>query len=208
MGELPRNVREFIVRDLIYIVGGGMVLASFLYRFDRLPDKDTPLAFYLLGAGIAYVVGNALQDIVSIFRLVTTAPVLKLGRPWRWIYRQFTNEDWKDINTFDRVQTQRAVRSLRKKDQGYAAGYERLISGVILAATMAPCTFVSSLLVWSRWWAWRNRFDLWLGGFSLILSLGVFVLARMRAAQMARADAEAAEEGRATSEPAGPESDA
>lgn len=208
MGELPRNVREFIVRDLIYVVGGGTVLTSFLYRFDRLPDKDTPLAFYLLGAGIAYVIGNALQDVFSILGLVTTAPVFRLGKRWKCIYQRFTNEKWRDLDNTSPDKTRWAIRRLRREDRCYAADYERLISGVILAATMAPCTFVSSLLVWSRCWVWRNRFGLWLGVFSLALSLGVFVLARIRAAQMARADAEAAEEGRATSEPSGPESDA
>jgi hypothetical protein len=86
MGELPRNVREFIVRDLIYIAGGGLVIVSFLYRFDRLPDQDTPLAFYLLGAGAAYVVGSALQDIFSIvgrnqfdFWLAPMSSLLSLG---------------------------------------------------------------------------------------------------------------------------------
>ena len=204
MGELPRNVREFIVRDLIYVVGGGMVLTSFLYRFNRLPDKDASVAFYLLGAGIAYVVGNALQDVFSIFRLVTTAPVLRLSRPWRWLYRRFTSEDWKDIDTIDRVQTHRVIRKLRKEDECYAVDYERVISGLILTATMAPCTLVSSLLVWSQWFVCRNQFDFWLGGMSLVLSMGLFVLARMRAAQMARVDAEAEALGKncVTREPA------
>jgi hypothetical protein len=208
MGELPRNVREFVVRDLIYIAGGGMVLVSFLYRFDRLPDKDTPLAFYLLGAGIAYVIGNALQDIFSIFGVVTTAPVFKLGKRWSWIYRRFTNDDWKDISNFDPVRTQRAIRSLRRKDRGFAAEYERVISGLILAATMTPCTLASGLLVLWRWLVSRNQFDLSLGTVSLVLSSGLFVLARVRAAQMARIDADAPEEDRVTSELSGPENNA
>lgn len=70
MPDLPENVREFIIRDLIYIIGGGMVIGSFLYRFDRLPGQDTPVAFYVFGAGIAYVVGNALQEFFCIIGLV------------------------------------------------------------------------------------------------------------------------------------------
>jgi len=200
MGELPRNVREFIVRDLVYIVGGGMVIMSFLYRFDRLPDKDTPLACWLLVAGVAYVVGNAVQDIFSISRIVTTAPVVKLGKWGSRIYRRFTNEVWVDISNFDPDQTRRAIRSLRKKDCGYAAEYERVVSGLILAATMTPCMFISGLLVSWRWFVSRDQFDLWLGAVAVILTFGLFMLVRIRAAQMARIDARAPEEDRATCE--------
>ena len=208
MGELPKNIREFIVRDLIYVVGGGVVLTSFLYRFDRLPDGDTPVAFYLLGAGIAYVVCNVLQDVFSIFRLVTTAPVFKLGKSWRWIYRRFTNEAWKEIDNFNPGQTRRAIRSLRRKDPGYAADYERVISGLILAATMAPCTLMSALLVLWKCLVCPNQFDVCLFAALLALSVGLFVLARLRAARMARIDAESPAEDHVTPEQLDQESDA
>ncbi len=191
MGDLPRNVREFVVRDLIYIAGGGMVLTSFLYRFDRLPDKDIPFAFYLLGAGIAYVIGNALQDIFGITRLVTTADVRRLGCLGKWFYRRFNITRWTDIQKFDPTEVGRAIRELNRKDRAYAAVYERAIAGLILASTMAPCILISSLLVWSQWWVHHDPFDFWLGVMSLPLASGLFVLARLRAAQVTRNGARA-----------------
>lgn len=191
MSGLPKNLREFIVRDIVYIVGGGMVLVSLLYRFDRLPDEEMPLVCYLIGGGVAYVVGNALQDVFSVFRFVTTAPVLRMGRFWKWIYRRFTNDQWTDIGDFDPARVERAVRRLRREDPSYAAGYERVISGLILAATMAPCTLVSGVLVGCRWLEYRSAFDLHLSVMALALDAGLVVLNRLRAAQMARIDADA-----------------
>lgn len=178
-----------------------MVLTSFLYRFDQLPNGDLAFVFYLLAAGVAYVVGNVLQDVFSIFRFVTTAPVLKPGRVVKWIYRRFYGETWEETINYDPAVSQRAVRSLRRKDNAYAARYERVISGLILAATMAPCTLISSLLIWSQWWGCRNQFDFWLATTLLFLSAGLFVLARLRAARMGRIDARAPEDDRDTPEP-------
>ncbi len=191
MGELPRNVREFIVRDLVYIVGGGMVIVSLLYRFYRLPDKDTPLALYLLGSGIAYVIGNVVQDVFSISGLVTTANVRKLGAIGKWLYRRFYIREWEDIGKFDETEAQRAIRELQEKSRVYAANYERAVSGLILASTMAPCTLISSLFIWSQWRVCRNQSDFWLGLMSLLLSGGLFALVRLRAANVTQIDARA-----------------
>ncbi len=190
MGELPRNVREFIVRDLIYVVGGGIVLTSFLYRFDRLPDQDTPLAFYLLGAGVAYVLGSSLQDLFSILRLVTTAKYPKPNRLVRWMHRRFTAEEWKDLPELDSSEIRSAIRKVLKDDL-CRTHYERTISGMILAATMGPCTLVSGLLVSWRWLASSSGFDLAVAVTSLVLSVGLFALTWLRAAQVTRIDADA-----------------
>jgi len=190
MEKLPRNISDFIVRDLSYIVGGGIVLASFLYRFDRLPDKDTPLAFYVLAAGLAYVVGNTLQDVFSILRLVSTAHVTKLWRPLKWCYERFTAEKWNDIESFDPSKVRQALRSKKDNNQAWAASYERSISGLILAATMTPCALISSVIIWSQWYMCQNEFDFWLAVTSLVLSVGLFALARIRAAQVTLNDAE------------------
>ena len=98
--ELPKSIREFLIRDLIYIVGGGCVLISFLYRFDKLPDERTPIAFYLLGVGIAYVIGSTVQDLFSIACLVTTGPVVKPGKFIRFIYHRFTVELRQELKEF------------------------------------------------------------------------------------------------------------
>lgn len=194
MIELPKNVREFIVRDLIYIVGGGIVLTSFLYRFDRLPNRETPLAFYLLGAGMSYVVGSTIQDMFSIFRLVTTAHVDKMRQPFKWFYKLLTKEVWNDIEDFDPSKVRQAIRFLKNNDQAFASSYERNISLLILRATMAPCTMIASLIIWSQWYMCRNQFDFCLALITLFLSVVLFVLARLSSAKVTRIDSNALKE--------------
>jgi len=55
MNELVKALKNFIVRDIIYIIGGASVILSFLYLFKKIGiiTKDTPAAIYLLIAGIA-----------------------------------------------------------------------------------------------------------------------------------------------------------
>jgi len=115
--ELPKNIRQFIVRDLVFLTGGGSVLTSFLYCFDRLPRKETPVAFYLLGAGVAYVIGCALQDLFSIARIVTTGPVPRPGKFLQFIYRSFTGEEWTDLERFDPSEARQAIRDIVRSDE-------------------------------------------------------------------------------------------
>ncbi|MHC4169625.1 MAG: RING finger protein [Planctomycetota bacterium] len=190
MFELPRNVREFVVRDIIYIIGGGSVIVSFLYCFDRLPNEGTPVAFYFLGAGIAYVVGCAIQDLFSIIRLVTTGPVERPGGFIRRVYRRFTGEEWLELKDFDPGQVRQALRSVLKNDEVRAARYERAISGMILATTMAPCTFLSGSLILLRTICSPSAFDFAVAAAALLLSLGLFVLAWLKAVQITRIDGE------------------
>jgi len=205
--ELPKSVRDFLFRDLIYIIGGGCVLVSFLYRFDRLPDERTPIAFYLLGAGLAYVLGCAAQDLFSIARFVTTGPVVKPGRFIRCIYRRFTGEQWREIEEFEPSEVKRAIRSVLKKDEARAARYERAIGGMILATTMAPCTLISSALIFWSVWVSRSEFDLTVAGASLALSVGLFVLAWLKASQVTQIDAGVVADFRAASKERGVDSD-
>ncbi|MBL7146890.1 MAG: hypothetical protein ISS76_21815 [Phycisphaerae bacterium] len=196
MAELPRNVREFLVRDLIYIIGGSSVITSFLYLFDRLPNENTPLAFYLLGAGIAYMIGSSLQDLFSILKVVTTGPVEYPNKIIRGIYQRFTGEKWTELKEFDPSKVRTALRSILKNNEARAASYERAISGMILSTTMCPCTLVSSLLIFLKWLASCSSFDLAVALMSFFLSVGMFTLAWLRATQVTRIDAEVLNEYR------------
>jgi len=187
MADLPRNIREFIVRDLIYIIGGASVITSFLYSFDRLPNQDTPVALYLLGAGFSYVLGSTLQDLFSIVRLVTTANYKKPNKIVKWAYQRFCNEEWKETQTQNLTEDIKSDTSPKRDDleQAYS---ERAIAGVILAATMGPCAFISSLIVFVRWLCSCSSsvFDIALSVILLALSSGLILLNWIRIAQLSR----------------------
>jgi hypothetical protein len=110
MDELVRALRYFVFRDVVYVVGGGVVIASYLYRFGRLPTQDLPFALYALAGGIAYLVGWGLQDSFNLFWVVATAPIHSPGRVGRFLYWLFTRQQWPAADTFDLYLGQRPLR--------------------------------------------------------------------------------------------------
>ena len=88
MDELVKAFRHFIARDALYIVGGASVCVSALYGFGRLPKGDMPTWSLILGVGVTYGVGYAIHELLSLIRVVTTAPVLTPGRLLRALYRR------------------------------------------------------------------------------------------------------------------------
>ena len=82
MGDLAKLLERFIARDLIFVTGGGLVIASFLHLVNRLPTTGHSNVFYALLVGLAYFVGLAMQDLFSLFGLVTTATVRNIDKGW------------------------------------------------------------------------------------------------------------------------------
>jgi len=67
MTEVPKHLQIFIARDIIYLIGGGCVVGSFLYACGKLPDgKEASIALNILAAGVAYVLGMPCR-IFSVF---------------------------------------------------------------------------------------------------------------------------------------------
>jgi len=194
MTELPKGLQSFIARDLNYLIGGGCVIASFLYTFERLPAKDGPVVLYVLGAGIAYVVGYALQDIFSVIHFVTTARIRKPNRIVKWLYKLFTGDTWRDLSRIDWSQSHDAIRQYLKNETDREE-YQRIISLMMIGTTMSPCCLVSSILVLCKFWfKGKDLFDLMLGlaafGFSMIF----LVIAWIKTAQLTQEDATAISE--------------
>jgi hypothetical protein len=139
-----KALSRFITRDLIYVVGGGSVVASFLYRFDLLAVNGAPLANYLLAGGIGYVVGYALQDGASVLNIVTTAALRKAKWPLTWLYCMFTHRKWKDVDS-------RHVHSMQtiQADLSGDPEYERIVTLKHIGTTGAPCSLTcAALLFW------------------------------------------------------------
>jgi hypothetical protein len=103
MGDWATLFKNFIYRDVAFILGGCIVLASFAYCFDlfRLLDKASaglhiPLA--LLLAALAYVVGYGVQDIGGVFRGSSTAVPYRPSCFGRCLYWAFTRSEWRAVD--------------------------------------------------------------------------------------------------------------
>jgi len=183
MDELFKALRRFITRDLIYLVGGGSVVASFLYTFDRVPSPNDHVVLYLLIAGISYVVGYALQDASCLLPILPTAAPRRLNCYQRALYRWYTREQWQDIpDTTDFEQAEEGL-----KDERQIAWLERVTSLQQLSTIVGPCWFVSAWLVGVAWWLrGRSCFDLTLTLAALTMAVVLGHLAWVKAGQQAQ----------------------
>jgi len=58
MNELMRSLKDFIFRDIIYIIGGVSVLLRLLYAFGKIDDvfgEEPSVVIVLYISGIGYV---------------------------------------------------------------------------------------------------------------------------------------------------------
>ena len=192
MPEVPESLKQFIARDLIYVIGGGSVLTTVLYRFDRFPAGEVPVGVQGLTVGIAYVLGYLLQDSFSLIGLVTTARVPKPSRLLKYLYKRFTGEMWRDLGEVQWDQQRPALRN-ELRDAQERAEYQRVITLMMVGSTMAPSALmVGGLLAWKRLSdvGADAVFDLTLAIGSVVIALLFLTLDWLKAAQLAAIEAE------------------
>jgi hypothetical protein len=150
MNELVKALKNFIVRDIIYITGGACVMLSFLHLFYKINDvfsKDTHIAIYLLLAGIAYAIGYCIQDTASWIKIVTTANVKNPPKFIESLYKRFTGEDkWENAKQDNNAELIIQERSC----QDVKVDRERIISLMQVGTTIGPCSIVSGLLLFCK----------------------------------------------------------
>src|SRR5260221_14708560 len=99
MTEFVTLFRQFLYRDLAFMLGGFIVFASLAYAFlgfgliddwEKIPlaSRDTVLGTLLIGAA-AYVIGYAVQDIGAVLHITSTS-YFEPGCIRRWLYKRFS----------------------------------------------------------------------------------------------------------------------
>lgn len=191
MDELVKALRYYVSRDLVFLVSGGAVVATFLYVFapTSIGFDKWPTLGYALAAGIAYVIGYAIQDVFSVVRLVTTAP----GNPgclMRCVYRCFTRECWRPVDVSKEGMKRLYVQQTkweRASAEGRVPDYERVVMLMQIGTSGGPCAGICAVLLLSRWWFQSSgKFDLALGVGAAGLAVILFLLGRLKRAQMTR----------------------
>lgn len=187
MDELVKALRYYVARDLVFLVSGGSVVVTFLYVFLPTAHHDKwPTISYALAAGIAYVVGYAVQDICSVIRIVTTAPVREPCCALQCVYRRFMRTPWqplREMQSMDFLYRQQDGWD-RASAKGKAPAYERLIMLLQFGTSGGPCA-----LVCAGFLAWKARcsslpFDIALAAGAAILGVSLLILGWLKAAQM------------------------
>ena len=160
MDELVRTLKNFIVRDIIYIIRGASVILSFLYLFNRIcfiTGSDSTFV-WLFAIGISYVIGYCIQEFFSLIRFVTTANYFQPWRPIKWLYRLSQHEEWEGIfpditdeqnpqQEISRKMSEADIKINEKASPDNKAFRERITSHMMIGTTIGPCGFVSGILL-------------------------------------------------------------
>lgn len=180
MDSFVKAVEKFLTRDLLYILGGGSLIFSILYYFNiALPEKLESYQI-IFGAGIAYVLGYIIQEIISLTPILTTSH-FKPNRFVRWLYKRFSNNDLsKDLNmtNLEAFFTIYPSLSDRQIEQ-----IERTITLKHVGSTMGANWLVSSLFTLLKALESYSSFDIFMAIGLLLLSLFLIFLSWIKGAQ-------------------------
>lgn len=182
MDELVKALRYFIARDVLYIVGGGSVCAAVLYTLGRLPHGDVATWLLVLGAGIAYGAGYAIQEMLSLTPLLTTAPVLTPGRLVRALYGRFTLSQWTDVDT--RLWPQRWDQFEKTADERIYGQFQRIIALKHVGSALGSNWLVVAGILGAKWyWCGRLPEDLMVGVATFLAASGLLAVAWLKGAE-------------------------
>ncbi|MFA5238194.1 MAG: hypothetical protein WC476_00610 [Phycisphaerae bacterium] len=169
MSKFVKSFRNFIVRDITYIIGGASVILSFLYVWGKIDvskkslniniiPQSANIVFYIIAIGLAYAVGYCFQEIFSLLHIVRTADYFKPRFPSRWLYRCLIGERWEDV--FPDIQKGRrrrwdVTKRLRraniiineKASPDDKIHRERMASFIMICTTLGPCALITGLLL-------------------------------------------------------------
>jgi hypothetical protein len=184
MGELVKAFHKFLMRDLSYITGGGAVILSFLYVFDRFPEESTSTYWYVLGVAFAYVVGYAIQDALGVLRIIRMKAAHPPNELARWLYKRY---DRKTPKPFVEAAYNRGKHWLyTSAAQRYKDDHERIEGLKQVAFTVGPCLIISGILLLIRCLLALVAFDLVLSFALLAIGAVLYLLGWLKVTQQAQ----------------------
>lgn len=148
MNELVRALKDFIIRDIIYIIGGVSVIISFLYACGKvcIIKENSSTAFYLYFAGISYVIGWLIQEVFSIVHAVTTS--MSYRPKWciiKQLYRCYMRDGCPEVKQFDQVEYSILIN--QKGSEKNNAELERIVGFMQIGTTIGPCALVVGIIL-------------------------------------------------------------
>jgi len=179
--KVVKAFREFIARDLVFIVSGGAVVGTFLYVFNRVPNSDDSWILFALLGGIGYFVAYAIQDVLCIFHVLPSTPVSSPNGFVRWMYERYNRTRWAAIES--EIEPDEARHTIPRKRQ---PELERLITFQQIGTAGGPCVLLCGIGFLVVWLCNRSAADLAVAIAGGILGLVLICLAWLKAAQRAQ----------------------
>lgn len=181
LDEVIKAFRDFIARDLVLIISGGVVVGTFLRIFKRVPKPNDSWVLFALLAGIAYFVAYAIQDMLCALRVLPSAPVRKPCAFVRWMYKSLYHEQWKTIERKIELDEARHKVPLERQPE-----LERLITLQQIGTAGGPCMFLSGVGFLVECLQSRSSFDVAVAVTGFAVGLVLVCLAWLKAAQRAQ----------------------
>jgi hypothetical protein len=153
MNDLVRAIREFLYRDLAFILGGTLVIASIAYSLRHwLPDlpasdlRNPPTWSLFVFPALAYVVGYAVQDIGGVIGITFTGYFGNSpNKVCCWLYSRFVGANWSEIRAPDEV-----VIGRLDLPQPIVRTLERILSLKVIGMCVGVCLLLRSLFLLGR----------------------------------------------------------
>lgn len=182
MVEILKALRDFVIRDLIYLFSGATLIGACLYLFKRVPSAgDSWVLFTLLGS-IGFMLAYGIQDALCIIGVLPTKPVSSPSCFVRWMYEKYYREEWVDVEI--KVTEQDEVRDKIPPER--LPELERLIAFQQIGTAGGPCIFISGFFFIVAWSSNCDPFDLLIAVGGWILGMILISLAWLKAAQRAK----------------------
>lgn len=187
---VTKLLQDFLARDLLYVLGGFSIEICFYFLvFGSLPTlPPSPFQGSLL-IGSAYVIGYAVQDLLSLTRLVTTSTSVVPGRFVKWLYKRFEGKFWVEPSiVLDRAK--RELLYVHVSEQSLS-DLRRMIFLKHIGAAMGSSWFLCAVLLFVKFLVSKTGVELSLQKSELlsiaigltILSLGLLGLGRVKSEQ-------------------------
>jgi len=184
MSDLFKAFEKFLFRDMSFLLGGSVVVASGMYVFNGLPTGDVLAFEYFIGAGVAYAVGYSVQEVFTLLRIVRT----KAGYSPNWLssslYHLF---DRRRAVQVDPREYQEAKRWLYEQaPQRFRDDHERTEALKQVGTTLGPCFFLSGVILLGKDVLLRLEYESAVSWGFVVLGLVLFLLGWLKVTQQAQ----------------------
>jgi hypothetical protein len=161
MNDLVSLFRNFIYRDLAFILGGSIVVLSISYAVQiylgiglEWPEEPYVLVLFVV---LAYVVGYSVQDFGAVLFpwLIFTGYVLEPNRFWQYLYRRFTSSaSWRPL-TFAHTPEEANQFTIHMDrlniPETTLRDVERIRSLKVISMCVGGCSVLSALIFVGTW---------------------------------------------------------
>ncbi len=180
MEAIIKALQQFLTRDILYILGGGSVIIAVAYFFGfELPcNLENNLIIFV--AGIAYVLGYLIQEVLSLTPILTTAH-FKPNRFIRYLYKLYSNQELKvNPNMTDLSALLEVYPDLNERQ---ISQIERTITLQLVGATMGSNWLVASIFFGLAAFESKSSIDIFLTISTILLSVFLISMAWTKGAQ-------------------------